>query len=400
MNRLRLLFALLFFASALPLSAAHAARIHAHAGAEAEWAPGRSGEHLRLHAEGVTLRFALQANAVLLSGLDEQRAQLLTKGGRRFLEGSIEGIEASWVRLSEAEGRFSGAWFDGTELFLLDPADQVADLLIESPKGGHVLYRLADVELPAFGDDAIELESFAPRPAATGKRVDYRAFAEHLGQALGTQGQAKNPVRQLNVTLVTDTQFSATHGANRDAVVAARMNVVDGIYSGQFQTRIAIGHLRHLTDNANMTSTNGSTLLGQFRTFMTSGAGSTIPKGGLNHLLSGRGFDGSTAGVAYVNVLCSTGSGYGVNRMPNNNNTWSLVVAHEMGHNFGASHDGQAGSNCEAQTGSWLMSPSINGSSTFSPCSRDRIQPRINAASCFVPLQVDPRVFRNGFEAG
>ncbi|MCG6116741.1 MAG: zinc-dependent metalloprotease [Aquimonas sp.] len=374
-------------------------RIHAHAGAELEQITGRD-DRLRLRVEGIALEFLLQPNEALLHGLGNDRSQRLHAEGYRFWEGEIDRLEGSWVRLSEVDGRYSGAWFDGTELFLLDPAEEVADLLLETAKGPHVLYRLSDLELPPFGDDAIEPKAFAPRAASVGKRMDYRSFADHLGQALGEQAEPRNLVRQLNLTLVTDTQFSTVHGANRDAVVATRMNVVDGIYSGQFQTRIGIAQLRHLTDNANMTATSGSTLLGEFRTFMTTGAGSSIPKGGLNHLLSGRGFDGNIAGVAYVSVLCSANSGYGVNRMPNNNNTWSLVVAHEMGHNFGARHDGQSGSPCESQSGNWLMSPSINGSSTFSPCARDIIQPRINVATCFVPIQVDPRIFRNGFEAG
>lgn len=396
----RLLLASLLLLACLPvLAAAEGPRIHAHAEASIERADGRDAS-LRMRVEGVELEFALRPNHVLLAGLESERKARLETAGHRFHEGEIKGLPGSWVRLSEFEERFSGAWFDGDELFLIDPAEEVAELLQGAADSDHVVYRLSDLEMPAFGDDGIETRDFAPRPGAGGKRMDYRAFAGHLGQALGEHADPKNVVRQLNVTLVTDTQFSTTHGANRDAVVATRMNVVDGIYSGQFQTRIAVSQLRHLTDNANMTATDGSTLLGQFRTFMTSGAGSSIPKGGLNHLLSGRGFDGSVAGVAYVNVLCSSNSGYGVNRMPNNNNTWSLVVAHEMGHNFGARHDGQAGSPCESQSGNWLMSPSINGSSTFSPCSRDIIQPRINAATCFIPVQVDPNVFRNGFEAG
>ena len=373
------------------------ARIHAHAGAEMGQARAGS-ESLRVEVDGIALDLSLRPNALLLEGLGEVGRQRLRDAGHRFLEGEIVGLEGSWVRLSRVDGRYSGAWFDGSELFLLDPAEAVAGLLSEPPKGGHVVYRLSDLELPAFGEDAVEAPAFAPRPTTLPKRASYRAFAGHLGKSMGLADGARSAVRQLNLTVVTDTQFSARHGANRDAVVATRLNVVDGIYSDQFQTRIAVTELRHLGDNANMTSTSGSTLLGQFRTFMTTGAGSTIPKGGLNHLLSGRDFDGNTAGVAYVNVLCSSNSGYGINRMPNNNNTWSLVVAHELGHNFGASHDGQTGSNCASQTGAWLMSPSINGSSTFSPCSRERIEPRIAAASCLVPLVVEGALFGNGFE--
>ncbi len=387
-------------ASAAPVEvSADALRVHAHAGAKIEVDPVHA-DRLRLHSEGETLLLEVRDNVELLATLPEaQRLQMRTKA--RFLQGRILGIENSWLRLSEVDGRYSGVYYDGRELMLLDRVDALGDSLLQRTTEADdalVVYRLHDVEMPGLLDDMVSVPGY-PAPAAP-KRTDYAGFARHLGAA-ALQEDTRNPVRQLRLTVVTDTEFSSVHGSNRDAVVASRVNVVDGIYSSQFQTRIVVGTLRHLSANGTLNTTvvSGSdSLLTRFRAYMVSGDGSSIPKGGLNHLFSGKDFDGSTVGVAYLTVLCSTANGYGINQVRAANTTTALTIAHEMGHNFGASHDGQTGSSCAAQTGSWLMSPSLNGSNTFSPCSRDAIQPRINAATCFQPVTVETLIFRNGFE--
>jgi hypothetical protein len=87
---------------------------------------------------------------------------------------------------------------------------------------------------------------------------------------------------------------------------------------------------------------------------------------------------------------------YGVNQVRAANNTTALTIAHEMGHNFGAPHDGESGSACATQAGSWLMSPSLNGSSTFSPCTLAQMADDISRATCLV--DISGNIFRNSFE--
>ena len=75
----------------------------------------------------------------------------------------------------------------------------------------------------------------------------------------------------------------------------------------------------------------------------------------------------------------------------------SLIAAHEIGHNFGAPHDGQANSACEAEPQTFIMSPSINGSDQFSACSITEMQDNIVAAACIVPLpSVDMTISQSG----
>jgi hypothetical protein len=64
----------------------------------------------------------------------------------------------------------------------------------------------------------------------------------------------------------------------------------------------------------------------------------------------------------------------------------SLIAAHEIGHNFGAQHDGESGTSCASEAGSFIMSPSINGSREFSACSIDVMQAQAAAAPCVTAL--------------
>lgn len=230
--------------------------------------------------------------------------------------------------------------------------------------------------------DEVSQATDAKRTDAT-EAAPYACFVAHLS---GAFTKAAGATRELRVSIVTDTEFTTLHGGARDAVVAARINFADGVYSSQLGVEIVAPRIVHLTDNGTLTVTDGSGLLNAFRSYMTTGAGASIPKGGLNHLFSGKDFNGSTAGVAFVGVLCSTGSGYGVDQIRSNSGVASVIFAHEAGHNFGAPHDG-SGACASVAEGSFIMSPSVGGSlSSFSSCSVDQMRDDVTRAACLVDI--------------
>ena len=55
-------------------------------------------------------------------------------------------------------------------------------------------------------------------------------------------------------------------------------------------------------------------------------------------------------------------------------------MAHELGHNFGAVHDGTGA--CAAVGDDFIMSPTLNFNRTFSQCSLDTMGPVIQTAQC------------------
>lgn len=342
-------------------------------------------ERFTLRFGSRTVPMTVSDNVRLVAGLDDAQRAQVDGTDNRYLEGTIDGVAGSWVRLSRVAGRWTGAFYDGVELHLVDRTDAVADKLQKAAPAADalVVYRMSDIAMPAVDG---------------GGRMSYAQLGQELQQVASAIAAPDAATKQLNITIVTDTQYTAVHGGNANAVVASRINTVDGIYSDQVGVRMVAANIRNLTNNGTLTTTNPTQLVSDFRVYMTSGAGSSIPKGGINHLFSGKDFDGSTVGVAYLGVLCNTSYGYGINQVRDSSQTTALTVAHEMGHNFGAPHDGEGA--CAAEPMDGIMNPFINGSTTFSPCSRTQMADDVAAATCMIPISggAPPLIFANGFD--
>ena len=162
------------------------------------------------------------------------------------------------------------------------------------------------------------------------------------GGIAGTQ-----PCRQVRVAFETDYEFLQLFGANTSAAtgyIATLSSALTAIYSRDVNVRIASVYARLWqtpSDPWNATST--STELDEFVSYWS--VNMTSVARDLAHFISGRGLGG---GVAYLPGLCN-GTPYGVSAnlggffptplADNNGQNWDIyVVAHEIGHNFGAPH--------------------------------------------------------------
>lgn len=165
-----------------------------------------------------------------------------------------------------------------------------------------------------------------------------------------TDGAAgSSPCRYFRLAVETDYEFLANpFGGNSSAAsayVATLFGAVSQIYSRDVNTRVYVSFLRFwATPDDPWTAGSTSSQLDQFRTYWIENMGGEFRH--LTHFLSGRALGG---GVAYLNALCVFSIRYGLSAnmagyfpYPIQNNhpqNWDLmVVAHEIGHNFGAPH--------------------------------------------------------------
>ena len=349
--------------------------------------PGVSSR-ARFEAYGRRFELELESNDRLLRRLPAANRAALP--AHALYGGTVAGLAGSWVRLTRLPDGLRGLVYDGTELYVVAPAASVAAEL--------------DPGLPAFAPDA----TLVFRAADTDGNLDpdfCRVLAPRGGAAAGGPGTtatsyeaifaelranataigAAVPTRELDLALVGDTQLAGQYPSTAGEMLA-RLNNIDGIFGSQVGVKVGSSLVQVLGGNGGLTSTSAETLLDQFETYRRSSPQASAR--GLAHLMTGRELDGSTVGIAYIGTLCA--QRYAVSLSQTYVDTFysSLVAAHELGHNFGAEHDGSAGSSCAGTPQTFLMAPVINGSSTFSQCSLDRMALFVNVATCLATRSV------------
>lgn len=294
--------------------------------------------------------------------------------------GRLEGAEDSWASIVLADGVPAGLVYDGTDLYAVEaPGDSFAGT------AGPVMYRLADVLVSPGTFSCGNAPGVAPESAAQPVNGT-AAFEATVGELGAVLASAPGAVSELNLGAVADFAFSQSRGSNAEAAIVTRLNNVDVIFSEQVGIQINVAFVEIFTtaDEPFSSTTDPGSLLMQVGSYRSSSVEQRNL--GLTHLYTGRDLDGSTVGIAYTAALCDSFYGAGLSEGRGNPTFDSLVAAHEIGHNFGAPHDGEAGSACEAETGDFIMSAMLNDSGRFSACSLEQMQDQITGARCINPL--------------
>lgn len=305
--------------------------------------------------------------------------------GIELYRGEVNGIAGSWARMSKLDGKFQGMLWDGAELYVIEPLTQLRDALPANTKldvDTTAIFRLADVTMTpgaaSCGTDATA--SVSNGTDAYSAMVNELKATPTIMQATGTASK-RLEISVLGDTLLLERFGTETRTRNE---LLQRLNNVDGIYSSQLGVQITVPSI-DLGDSLSATTAPSSLLneLGDLRR-----RSPNLNSRGLTHFFTGRDLDGTTVGIAYLGSVCDRQYGAGLTEA-RNRSLWteSLITAHEMGHNFGAPHDAQPDEACASTPeGSFLMSSSINGNDTFSPCSLSIMQPKAAGASCITAL--------------
>jgi hypothetical protein len=329
--------------------------------------------------DAATLAFtAFRRDFRLQLSRNERLAKLAAGSSLELYEGTLERAPGSWVRISVQDGLPRGVIWDGRELFVVDAAPAA----VNDGAAGTVVFKLSDAVLEraiSFGDDAVE----KPRDAAD-------AFADLLGDLRAT-AVAAPPVaatQSVDISVLGDAAYRARYASDTQAREAtlARLNIVDGIFASQVGVQLEVVSINvagELTGGLSAT-TASSTLLEELSQLRQQTA--ALSATGLTHLFTGRELDGNSAGIAYTEALCSRRFSASLAMAHNSATLDALITAHEIGHVFGAPHDGVEQCAATPQN-QYIMTPTLNTSvSSFSQCSVDEINAVRASYSCLVAL--------------
>ena len=324
---------------------------------------------LSFDALGRRFDLELEANSRLMRAASGNPAL----DGVQIYRGEIAGTPGSWARIVVADGVPQGAFWDGQEMFAIEaPGDSV--VATDTP----IIYRLRDARIEP---GSMSCGSMAMAASAA------EAFDGLVGE-LGAISRGPGATSEIEMGAVGDFEFTSDKGGDVAAAAAItnRLNLVDGYYSQQLGVQITVTTIDTFSSSNDPFSSTADpgTLLDELSDYRSNTP--TQNSNGLTHLYTGRNLNGSTVGIAWSGALCSNFFGAGLSEGNGSATFDSLVAAHEIGHNFGAPHDGETGSACASETGSFIMSPQINSVNQFSACSITQMSDDIAGAACINPL--------------
>jgi hypothetical protein len=329
-----------------------------------------NAHEVRIRAAGQNIRFTVEPNTDLLAPdfrviRDDKTLTLKEAGLNLPLRGRVQGDSDSWIRFSVVDGGYEGIFLRDGELWELRGPQ-------EARRSGHKGWVLGRADF----DDYL--------PSAHGGAYTCGTTSSYqLAAPTGTREVQAAGCKTIDIALVGDYTHVAKLGsaAASESERLARLNETDGLYRADlnrgFQLKEMLTFPTQGVGPAFNVSAAPTTPLDQFSAWKKV----TLPQRGLAHLFVGRTTSG-TVGLAWVGATCHANYGAGVSNYLGRSRASTIVFAHEVGHNFGASHD--------ANGAAFLMAPMVNTSATaFSPASKTAIASHLARVSCFVDCDDD-----------
>lgn len=256
--------------------------------------------------------------------------------------------------------------------------DQIKGIVSDGKEGYYAIEPLSDITKSQEADNRYVVFNVADVQDIDGKC----GLSEPISQAVAkaetaarTAATFQSECRILEVATDADFEFFKNNGKNTNARILNDMNIVAGIYMSTFNIRLMVNY-QHVYTTADdpYTSTDPSILLTEFTNYWNKNR--TDVKRDVAHLFTSKFLEAFTLGIAHKGVIGKTPNmAYSLTYGTSNE---YLTVAHEIGHNFNASHPTDAKSGCSTATKT-VMCSGLEKALVFSEFSQGEINSWIAA---------------------
>lgn len=266
------------------------------------------------------------ANYLAEEVVDGGAVHSVPMGKVNTFKGTVRGLEGAEARFTIDDERIEGLIITATERYYVEP---LRNYTIDSEESAYVFYEGSDVIEGAHGACATTLDG---KISAEFERLSSKG--NHTPQAAGD--------RQVDLATEADFGYVSYFGnsAAANTEILSIMNQVDGLFHTEFGVTFRVTYQHTWATSAdpyNATSSDG--IINEFTNYWN--ANISQPRD-LAHMWTDTFMDGgNTVGIAWLGPLCrDLAHSYGVSVRVINGLKYS-IAAHELGHNFGATHPDQ-----------------------------------------------------------
>jgi len=282
-------------------------------------------------------------------------------------DGTVEGVDNSWVRAVLQDGLISGAVNINGERKQLTPANLMGTLDYYQPrsrKGTLPGAAQSGLAQSLQGLDAL----IAPPPE------DQASFAPRSATLY-------SDMRAVPVSIVVDSYYDRYYAGAGLANALNNLNIADGVYR-QFGLALTLEEALSFDESADplrFGAVTLETILRRFRDYRLSYK-TIFEDSALSYLFTGNPRTDVTLGLAWIGTACRV-DGYDVG-VTTPSSFGEVLLTHELGHSFGAQHDSDTQCNDNSRS---IMWPNIseNTQTTFTSCSQESVA-SARGSSCLI----------------